>query len=74
MITKLLNIQDNFNEGLQYLDCYLNQYSEDVLEAKGIYWVQCLSEKLNNPGKFSDVALIYGVLGKLEIFKFISKF
>lgn len=63
LITKLLKIQENFNEGLQFLDCYLNQYSADVLEAKGVLWIQCLSDKLGNSGT-SDVGFIFNVLGK----------
>lgn len=64
LITKLLRIEENANEGLQFLYCYLDQYSEDVLQNKGISWIQFLAEKLGNPGNNCDVSLIFKVLSE----------
>ncbi len=65
LITQLVKFQQSLNEGLQFMDAYLDNYSEDALTVKGAVWLQALEKKLSQLQLINrENPLVFKVLGE----------
>ena len=69
VITNLLSFPKSRQQGLLLLESYLEQYSSDVLDSKGVVWIELLIKITINQ---SVDPLAYKVLGKIVLLTIIT--